>query len=110
MDNKIEKFLDELGDFLAKKLDDNNIEKMFNDKLEKALNEDVTIHVDGDKDYTSVMIKGSRTGLLMRLAVAEKEILQKLNCDNEEFELFKNVCGTKTLKEIDLKAEDKNNE
>lgn len=96
MDKKVKKKLDDLLDAL---FDKSNILKEYEKTMNKALKEPCTIEMTKNKNgKATVKIMGARLPLLLLLAGCEKNILQQLNCSEDEFDFIKRQIGTKEAK------------
>lgn len=80
---------------LEKKLDEICDESL--EFIQKCAKEPFTIKAVNNGEKTSVEIDGGRITLLINLAGMEKAILERLHCDEEEFEFIKGlISGVET--------------
>jgi len=81
---------------IAKKVTNNSFEKV-SQKVGEALAEECVISLRKEKDSkaTRMEIAGGRLTILLYLAGLENSLLEKLECDDEEFAIMKNFVGHK---------------
>lgn len=95
--NELKELVSDLKElFDGKENVNEKLKKQFYKAMEKAIKEPCEIIVKKDKDgYASCKIEGYRLPLLIALAGAEKNILEKLNSSEGEFEFIKSYIGCK---------------
>ena len=93
MDKDIKDMLKDLLNKMGEKLE--KVEKV-DSMISEAINEPCKICIDKKENGEACLgVEGSRLALLVTLAGMEKSILNKLDCDNQEFSFIKSVVGTK---------------
>lgn len=79
--------------------------KVMSEIFDDAANSDCEISIKHVKDGdTNMHVSGSRVSIMILLAAAEKQILNKIDCSEEEFEMIKDMTGSKVVSE-DVKIE-----
>ena len=89
--NKIKELLEELDGIDFKKM-----KNKIDERLQNAIDEPCIISIDKKQGgEASIIVKGDRLSLLVTLAGLEKQVLEKLECNNSEWEFIKNKIGTR---------------
>lgn len=72
--------------------------KELKETLEKAIDEPCEIKIIKSKNgNATIETKGTRGAILITLAGAKKDILKRIDCNNDEFEFVSKMIGTKEV-------------
>lgn len=69
------------------------LNKIGKELFDEGMKGKTVINVENNNGKTDVHIEGSRVGILITLAGVEQAILNKTNCSEKEFEMFKKMTG-----------------
>lgn len=70
---------------------------LYNSQIKKAIKGDASIEFNRIKGKGNLKVKGSKIDVLVTLGALENELLKKLNCSDEVFNLIKEKIGTEEV-------------
>ena len=105
MDKEIKEMLKNIKEMLeiVEESDLDKTKEKFEKMLNEALNQPCEIAIKKDKDGgAKTKVEGCRLSLLITLAGLEKTLCKQLHCSDGEFELIKNLVGTKDADDVEV--------